>query len=998
MDDGNANLDGIAIAGLATAPPTATPDSLTVNENAGDRIIDVLANDAHIDGAIITFDDSATVGTVSLNGDNTFTYATSGQFENLAVSDTVTDTFTYTVTTTGGVSMGTVTITITGVNDDPTGGGYGSTHTEDTSPVVAPLLTFATDIDDGDTLSVDPGSVTLTSGNNVGVTVSGNQISIDPTVYDYLGQGDFEEVVYEYDIIDGNGGSTTVTATVRIDGLNDSPTLIDGVNLSMPGVAHNETNPAGLSVGTLLATSSISDVDSTSLGIAVVGADTTNGQWQYSTNGGGGWTTFASAGVGTTSTDDTNAVLLDENALIRFVPANSFSGTASPLTFRGWDQSVGASGDVGTNATFVADSAFSSGTNTVDLTVAPSGLIATDDTYNVSEDGVLTEDEGTHLIGWQLRRQIAIDNTGRTESFMDFPLLVRLDATTIDYGQTQDAGQDLRFVDANGNLLDFEIESWDESGVSLVWVRIPQIAANSNSFIWMYYGNASAADGQAPAAVWGADFQAVYHFNENATGVGDTLSDSAAGLDGTNQGSSAVTGIIGGGQHFDGSDYVDLGSNRPFARNTSQATLSAWINTDTLAADGQIVGFLRGPGGHSARSRFEIVREGNEIAVYAKSTDTTSASEGLVTTTGAIQVGQWHQVVATVDFATDSIKIYVDGQEQATSGSVSFVNNSTPDTNSMQGTVGVEENLSLSFFSGSIDEVRISTVARNADWVHAQFAAAQGSMVTIGSEVSTGGILHNDSYASDQPVQAILDTDVSHGVLVLNDDGSFSYTPTADFSGNDSFTYFITNGSTSDLASVTITVDSVVDPPTANDDIADAFEGTITTLNVLDNDTPGDTAIDPSSLVITALPTGVMATANSDGTIDFEASTAGNYSLTYTIADTGGTASNTATLLVRVSDANASSLWLSTSGDVMGSGAPGLDAWANGDVLEFGGTTETYEPAGGSTDGSFSPVFGLAHFGVDANITALHYVSRDLTAGSGAGSFTFQTGRCSVCR
>ncbi len=48
-------------------------------------------------------------------------------------------------------------------------------------------------------------------------------------------------------------------------------------------------------------------------------------------------------------------------------------------------------------------------------------------------------------------------------------------------------------MDANGTLLAHEIESWNESGTSYVWVSVPQIDASSGTdYIWMYYGNAAA--------------------------------------------------------------------------------------------------------------------------------------------------------------------------------------------------------------------------------------------------------------------------------------------------------------------------------------------------------------------------------------------------------------------------------------------------------------------------------------------------------------------------
>ena len=70
------------------------------------------------------------------------------------------------------------------------------------------------------------------------------------------------------------------------------------------------------------------------------------------------------------------------------------------------------------------------------------------------------------------------------------------DGVNIDYSQTQNNGEDLRFFDANGTALSYDIEQWNESGDSYVWVRVPKIDAGSTTdSIWMYYGNAVAPEG-----------------------------------------------------------------------------------------------------------------------------------------------------------------------------------------------------------------------------------------------------------------------------------------------------------------------------------------------------------------------------------------------------------------------------------------------------------------------------------------------------------------------
>ena len=162
----------------------------------------------------------------------------------------------------------------------------------------------------------------------------------------------------------------------------------------------------------------------------------------------------------------------------------------------------------------------------------------------------------------------------RSENLVDFPVLVQLDSSRIDYSLTQNDGADLRFVDRDGTLLPHEIETWNAAGTSYVWVKVPQIDGSSGTdHIWLYYGNAVAADAQNVAAVWNSGYAAVYHLD-------DTSQDSTANLNhGTNSGSLDAPGRVADGQWFDGvDDYVDLGSAATvddlFAGG---GTVSAWI-------------------------------------------------------------------------------------------------------------------------------------------------------------------------------------------------------------------------------------------------------------------------------------------------------------------------------------------------------------------------------------------------------------------------------------
>ncbi|WP_158498798.1 LamG-like jellyroll fold domain-containing protein [Magnetospira sp. QH-2] len=101
------------------------------------------------------------------------------------------------------------------------------------------LLAGASDPDGGGALVIS--NLTLVSGNGVGVTVTGSVLTIDTDAYVYLAVGETEDLVYTYDITDGDGGSVTQTATLSVAGDNEQPT-VSGVVTGPSGVTEDGTS------------------------------------------------------------------------------------------------------------------------------------------------------------------------------------------------------------------------------------------------------------------------------------------------------------------------------------------------------------------------------------------------------------------------------------------------------------------------------------------------------------------------------------------------------------------------------------------------------------------------------------------------------------------------------------------------------------------------------------------------------------------------------------
>lgn len=336
------------------------------------------------------------------------------------------------------------------------------------------------------------------------------------------------------------------------------------------------------------------------------------------------------------------------------------------------------------------------------------------------------------------RINLTFDTSSTTEALVNYPLLVRLNSSLIDYSSTQDSGQDIRFVDMDkSTALDYEIETWNETGESIVWVRVHQLNPKSNHTIYLYYNNTGASDGQNAAGVWDSDFVGVFHLDESSSGTGNAGAheDSTGTIDADDEiSATGKEGIAGLGQEFDGSDdwlnVNDVFSSYPQAGN-GNFTVEAWFYHDTYAIDGNSYflfgddGFTRGVYGHGG---FQ-----NQIRITNLGSGTGAFSSNNVFSTGA-----WQYAVWTEDSdSTPQQVVYVDKVSEIDS-------NSDPGTDIVSG-----DNFSIAgpprgsfghaYFDGDIDEVRVSRGVRSQSYINMTYEMIYTGVTSYGAQENNGG-------------------------------------------------------------------------------------------------------------------------------------------------------------------------------------------------------------------------------------------------------------------
>jgi hypothetical protein len=340
-------------------------------------------------------------------------------------------------------------------------------------------------------------------------------------------------------------------------------------------------------------------------------------------------------------------------------------------------------------------------------------------------------------LNFRRRRKIAFLNEARTENLDDFPVLVSLDGGPngrIDYSQTQDQGQDLRFIDADHvTVLDHEIESWNEAGTSYVWVKVPRIDPASNEdFIWMYYGNPATPDGQNARRVWSHGYRAVYHLH-------DDFEDSTGSYPLSSVLTSDNEGKIASGQEFMGAgSFLDMGAELDILQNVTACTISVWAHPHYVGQNKDCLVFISRPrqnwaDGYLSRALM-CLQDYNEVEVGGRSRDNENY-RAAATASLDLALQEWHFLVGVIDYAGDSISIYANGERQGT-WPVNFLGDATANTPSPLSAIGSHANKTDYFFDGLMDEVRVADTTRSADWVAAQYQSMSNQFLIFHGEES----------------------------------------------------------------------------------------------------------------------------------------------------------------------------------------------------------------------------------------------------------------------
>ncbi|WP_425357169.1 tandem-95 repeat protein [Vibrio parahaemolyticus] len=179
------------------------------------------------------------------------------------------------------------------------------------------------------------------------------------------------------------------------------------------------------------------------------------------------------------------------------------------------------------------------------------------------------------------------------------------------------------------------------------------------------------------------------------------------------------------------------------------------------------------------------------------------------------------------------------------------------------------------------------SVSQTVDFTVAPVADIVADKATVVEDTPTIiNVLGNDTFEStDKVVSLDADNGPKNGTVIVNNDGTVTYTPDDNYVGKDTFTYVVTSGGVSESTTVEVNVTPVNDAPVAKDDIATTQEDTAVTIDVLPNDSDVDG--DKLSIESASVPKEQGTVEVVDGKLVFTPAENfnGDAEITYTVTD-----------------------------------------------------------------------------------------------------------------
>lgn len=343
--------------------------------------------------------------------------------------------------------------------------------------------------------------------------------------------------------------------------------------------------------------------------------------------------------------------------------------------------------------------------------------------------------------GYTYRRSLTIDNTkvSGSSDLTSFPMLVKGTyaylATVANGGDVTDAdGFDIIFETSTGTTLDHEIESYTASDGSVVfWVRIPTLIYNSDTVIYMYYGNSSVTTSQESVADTWVQFKGVWHLNE-ALGSG-TFKDRTVNANNMSSNGSQLTAGLAGKinkavqRNNTTTEVSRLFTDANVTLPNGPLWVSFWLRPDLANRyNGNAQACWQADNG-----RFRFYTTGSltlTTRVYETSSNLDSGA------LKALTQSTWHHISGRIsDVTSDWYQGYVDGVSEYTGDSVDkYIGTTTKIAMLQSSSIGQG-------YAGTVSHLKIAITDLGEGWIVTEHNNhdSPSTFYEVGSEETDGG-------------------------------------------------------------------------------------------------------------------------------------------------------------------------------------------------------------------------------------------------------------------
>jgi len=318
---------------------------------------------------------------------------------------------------------------------------------------------------------------------------------------------------------------------------------------------------------------------------------------------------------------------------------------------------------------------------------------------------------------WSYRKKVTIYASQVSGDLDYFPVLINQSSDSELSASAQTDGGDILFTSANGtSKLHHEIEKYiPGTGELVAWVEVPSLSGSINTELYMYYGNGTVADQWNINGTWDEggndDFKAVWHLDEVSPNQHDDSTSNgnhSTSVDVTTQGSAA--GQIDGADEFErtSSDDIVIGGGSESLDITDAITIEAWIDEDAVSDKGRIV--TKVSENYVLRINWDDDLEGYltiNSTIRNIQVDTVDPVTGYVVLTWDGQSGD------------NKLRLYRNGA-QIGETAVGYAG-TIDDFDGANDVLYIGSHGSGEYFDGMIDEVRVSSTARTAEWIETSY-------------------------------------------------------------------------------------------------------------------------------------------------------------------------------------------------------------------------------------------------------------------------------------